>query len=98
VQGRSTRPLHLLVTAAPVEYGGRTCFLLVLEDIRELMELKSILPMCASCHKIRDDRDYWSSVETYFKHHLDVDFSHGLCPDCVERLYPEFRGTGEPST
>jgi hypothetical protein len=55
------------------------------------MELKSILPMCASCHKIRDDEDYWSSVESFFKDRLDVDFSHGLCPDCIRELYPDFR-------
>jgi hypothetical protein len=90
VDGNSRRQLHLLVTAAPLENGPADHFLLILEDIQELMELQSILPMCAGCHKIRDDEDYWSSVESYFKDRLDVDFSHGLCPDCIRELYPDF--------
>jgi PAS domain-containing protein len=82
------QPLNVLVTASPVVEGQ---VLIVLEDVGELMELKSILPMCASCHRIRDDEEYWQSVESYFSTHLNVDYSHGLCPDCVTRLYPEFR-------
>jgi PAS domain-containing protein len=90
VDGKRVIPMHLLVTAAPLPADGEPRFLLVLEDVNELIELKSIIPMCASCKKIRNDDDYWQSVESYFIHHLDVDFSHGLCPDCVRRLYPGF--------
>ncbi len=90
VRGGAATPRHMLVTAAPLSNGDEHLFLLIIEDIQELMELKSILPMCASCHKIRDDEDYWSSVESYFKDRLDVDFSHGLCPDCIRELYPEY--------
>ena len=90
VDGDGHHPLHMLVTASPL--AGEDLVLLVLEDIGELIELKSILPVCAGCHKIRDDDDYWHSVESYFHNHLDVDFSHGLCPDCIEKLYPDFDG------
>jgi len=93
VDEESPRQLHLLVTVAPLDEGSHDHFLLILEDIQELMELQSILPMCAGCHKIRDDDDYWSSVESYFKERLDVDFSHGLCPDCIRKLYPDFERT-----
>lgn len=91
VDGKSRRPVHMLVTAAPIQRENEPCVLLLLEDINEQIELKSIIPMCASCRKIRDDDDYWRSVENYFATQLDVDFSHGLCPDCVSKLYPDFR-------
>jgi CheY-like chemotaxis protein len=50
--------------------------------------LKGLLPMCASCKKIRDDKGYWQQVETYIQEHSDAEFSHGLCPDCRSQLYP----------
>jgi AmiR/NasT family two-component response regulator len=53
--------------------------------------LNGLLPICASCKKIRDDKGYWEGVETYIKKHTDVEFSHGLCPDCITRLYPEYK-------
>ena len=48
--------------------------------------LSGLLPICASCKKIRDDAGYWHQVETYIRDHADVDFSHGLCPDCGSDL------------
>ncbi|MCI5131806.1 MAG: PAS domain S-box protein [Candidatus Electrothrix sp. EH2] len=51
--------------------------------------LNGLLPICASCKKIRDDQGYWSQVEVYIGAHSDADFSHGLCPECAKRLYPE---------
>jgi AmiR/NasT family two-component response regulator len=53
--------------------------------------LKGLLPICAGCKKIRDDKGYWEGVETYIKKHADVEFSHGLCPECLTRLYPEYK-------
>jgi len=92
VDDSRTSPLHLFVSASPFEHEGRPAVLLVLEDIGEIVELRSIIPICASCHKVRDDGDYWQSVESYFTRRLGVDFTHGLCPDCVARLYPDFKG------
>ena len=46
--------------------------------------------MCAHCKKIRNDQKYWQSLEKYFGEHLDLEFSHGICPDCAQKLYPEF--------
>ena len=67
--------------------------------IRELQEaatkikkLNTLLPICASCKKIRDDDGYWHQVEEYIRDHADVRFSHGICPDCMVKLYPEFVG------
>jgi PAS domain S-box-containing protein len=53
--------------------------------------LSGLLPMCASCRKIRDDSGYWTQVEEYFAEHTEVKFSHGICPECMKRLYPEYR-------
>jgi two-component system, response regulator PdtaR len=53
--------------------------------------LSGLLPICANCKKIRDDKGYWEAVETYFKRHTEIEFSHGLCPDCISTLYPEYK-------
>jgi hypothetical protein len=80
---------HLIITAAPFHYQSKNFVLLILEDISELFHLRTMLPICANCKKIRDDQNYWESVESYFNEHLEVDFSHSICPDCVRKLYPE---------
>jgi hypothetical protein len=51
--------------------------------------LSGLLPICASCKKIRDDQGYWKQIEIYIKDHSEADFSHGICPDCRKRLYPD---------
>ncbi len=66
----------------------------LIQDLKDAFEkiktLKGLLPICASCKKIRDDTGYWSQIETYIATHSEAEFSHGLCPDCVEKLYPGF--------
>ena len=52
--------------------------------------LSGLLPICSSCKKIRDDQGYWNSVEGYLRQRADVDFTHGICPDCKERLYGDY--------
>jgi hypothetical protein len=51
--------------------------------------LTGLIPICASCKKIRDDQGYWTQLETYLKQHSDAEFSHSLCLDCMRKLYPE---------
>ena len=51
--------------------------------------LQGLLPICAYCKRIRDDRNYWSQVETYLAEHANVQFSHGICPSCLERVMKE---------
>lgn len=51
--------------------------------------LSGILPICASCKKIRDDQGYWEEVELYVVKHSSAEFTHGMCPDCIEVFYPE---------
>ncbi len=60
------------------------------EALATVKTLKGLLPICASCKKIRDDKGYWNQIEEYVRRHSDAEFSHGICPDCAKRLYPEF--------
>ena len=61
----------------------------VAERTKELKALSGLLPICSECKKIRDDRGYWNRLESYIEDHSDVDFSHGICPECAKRLYPD---------
>jgi phosphoserine phosphatase RsbU/P len=56
--------------------------------LAEVKTLSGILPICAGCKKIRDDKGFWNQVEAYIQTHSLAKFSHGLCPDCTARLYP----------
>ena len=55
----------------------------------EIGALRGIIPICASCKKVRKDDGYWMQVETYIAQHSSAEFSHGLCPDCLAELYPD---------
>lgn len=54
--------------------------------------LSGLLPICASCKKIYTEKGSWEDIEKYFKEHADVNFTHGCCPDCARKLYPEYMG------
>ena len=54
--------------------------------LRRVRTLQGLLPICAYRKRIRDDQNYWSQVETYLADHSDVQFSHGICPSCLERV------------
>jgi PAS domain S-box-containing protein len=54
--------------------------------LAEVKELQTILPICMYCKSIRDDENYWQTVETYISHHTHTTFSHGICPNCLERV------------
>lgn len=60
------------------------------EALAQVKTLSGFLPICASCKNIRDDTGYWQQIESYLSEHSDVEFTHGICPDCVAKLYPEF--------
>ncbi len=55
----------------------------------EIGTLRTLLPICANCKKVRDDEGYWRQVEDYLGEHSGLKFTHGICPDCALRLYPE---------
>ena len=60
------------------------------KTLDEAQTLRGLLPICASCKKIRDDKGYWQEVETYIRKYMKVQFSHGICPECRKKLYPKF--------
>lgn len=55
--------------------------------LSKIKQLGNLLPICSSCKKIRDDKGYWNQLETYIQCHTDTKFSHGICPECTEKLY-----------
>jgi phosphoserine phosphatase RsbU/P len=59
------------------------------QALDQIKTLRGIVPICAWCKKIRDDQGYWNQVEVYVQHHTEAQFSHGLCPDCIKKMYPE---------
>ncbi len=67
---------------------------ILIEDLKqalaEVKTLSGLLPICASCKKIRDDRGYWSQIEEYISRHSEAEFTHGICPECANKLYPEY--------
>jgi ligand-binding sensor domain-containing protein len=85
---RSKAELEALVTQRTRELRGRNEELSA--ALGNVKQLSGLLPICASCKKIRDDSGYWNQLESYITQHTDVDFSHGICPECTEELFPEF--------
>jgi phosphoserine phosphatase RsbU/P len=90
-----TKPFDLDELRARVQVGVRMVELQqnLANRVRELeqalaqvKQLQGLLPICSYCKKIRDDRNYWRQVESYLSAHSDVEFSHGICPDCYERI------------
>ncbi len=66
--------------------------------LSEVKTLHGLIPICAACKKIRDDKGYWTQVETYVREHSSAEFSHSLCPECAAKMYPEFADTIDAST
>ncbi len=60
------------------------------QALREVKVLRGFIPICASCKKIRDDKGYWQQIETYIQERSEALFSHGICKDCMKKLYPDF--------
>ncbi|MCI0437545.1 MAG: GAF domain-containing protein [Chloroflexi bacterium] len=58
------------------------------EALAKIKTLRGLMPICASCKKIRDDKGYWNQIEEYIRDHSDAEFSHGICPECAVKLYP----------
>ncbi|MBU1156435.1 MAG: PAS domain-containing protein [Proteobacteria bacterium] len=63
------------------------------EALAKVQTLKGLIPICSHCKSIRRDEGYWQQLETFFSDHAEVEFSHGICPDCLEKYYKEFKHT-----
>jgi len=63
------------------------------EALKQVRTLSGLLPICSNCRRIRNDKGYWERLEEYIQEHTDADFSHGICPECREKLYPNLKKT-----
>lgn len=82
--------ISLLVSRLRAEFDEHRRLIDRLEGaLREIKQLNGLLPICASCKKIRDDNGGWTQIETYISRHTDAEFTHGICPECAEKLYPD---------
>jgi CheY-like chemotaxis protein len=59
------------------------------DAMAQIKTLSGLLPICANCKKIRNDKGYWERIETYIEKHTGAGFTHGICPECIKKLYPE---------
>ena len=70
----------------------RENIILELQDaLAEVITLRGIIPICSSCKKVRDDKGYWNQIESYIRDHSEADFSHSICPECANELYPDLK-------
>ena len=102
--------LDLVITALRDRSGTLTGRLFVIRDVTareklvielqaalaDVKTLRGLLPICASCKKIRDDQGYWHNVEDYLRRHSEAHFTHGLCGECIARLYPDLLDSDDP--
>lgn len=84
----SGKVLNVLVSSSPFEYEGHKFSVTIIEDVSLIVELQGLIPICASCKRIRDDKGYWNRVEMYIEEHSEAEFTHDICADCVKKLYP----------
>ncbi len=78
--------LALLITMEKLDKKNRELEL----ALSEVNTLQGFLPICVSCKKIRDDKGYWKQIEQYIEDHSEAQFSHGICPECAKKLYPDY--------
>lgn len=87
-EARGKRIQHLFVTAADIPETAQPLSLVVFEDFTEFAEMRGLVPICAGCKKIRDDRDYWEQVERYLDRNGELSVTQSLCPECLAQRYP----------
>jgi len=87
---------HFLVSAAPLLHAGQRLVIVTLDDLTEVTRLRSLIPVCSHCRRVRTEQNGWERLETYLKARLDVDFSHCICESCLERYLPEDAGKAKP--
>jgi hypothetical protein len=87
-------PLGIKLRTAQLERRERALERAVEAALSDVKTLTGLIPICASCKRIRDDRGAWNQLEAYLKAHSDATLSHGICPDCMTRLYPDYADKG----
>jgi hypothetical protein len=89
-----TRTLYVVIEIALYKHQAEKERKELLQQLKDALAkvkiMSGLLPICASCKKIRDDKGYWNQIEKYIQERSDVDFSHSICPECAKKLYPDF--------
>ena len=62
----------------------------LVSHFRQIKTLRGLIPICASCKQVRNDQGYWERIEAYLERFSEAEFTHGICPECVQKLYPEY--------
>ena len=75
---------------ATLPANNHTLFAPFLVALDEVNLLKGLLSICASCKRIKDEHENWQPLEGYIQAHSEAKFTHGLCPDCLRKLYPDY--------
>jgi PAS domain S-box-containing protein len=89
IEGSST--IARDITSRKLAEKERDELLASLQDaLANVKTLHGMLPICSACNKIRNDEGYWERIETYIRDRSDAEFTHGICPDCAKKLYPQF--------
>ena len=80
---------HEIAERKQAEHEREKLILELQSALDNIRTLKGLLPICSNCKKIRDDHGYWNRIEKYIVEHSDAEFTHGICPECARKLYPE---------
>ncbi len=88
-QNGKEQEVQFWVTATPFPQQGEDWTLVVFEDVTELLRLRGLLPICAQCKKVRDSEQDRHEVSTFLHANMQLDFTHGLCPECLEATLRE---------
>jgi hypothetical protein len=97
LSGGETVMIDLLVSTAPLPDAAAPRVLLLLEDISELLTLRGLLPICCQCKKVRDDKEYWHSIDSYLHTHMNMKLTHGLCPTCFDEQIKAIKAYRAPA-
>ena len=98
-----SRRVYRVKLSKSLDLSGRfDGIMIILEDITtlrraldEIRTLRGFIPICSNCKNVRDDKGYWQKVERYIEDNSQVQFSHSICPDCMEKLYPDYYEEGD---
>lgn len=92
IRDGGVKNVYALISTSPLILEEGTFAFLVIEDINEIVELRGLIPICLRCKKVKIDSTYWVKLESYISSHLDVDFSHGFCPECLKEELKRVKG------
>ncbi|MDF2570136.1 MAG: hypothetical protein K0R55_1740 [Sporomusa sp.] len=86
IQDNNIKQFILQVTATPLIYNQQSLAILIIEDISLITELSGLIPICSSCHSIRDDKGNWLNIAKFLEDHSEAELTHDYCPKCAKEL------------